>query len=203
MRHGLVHADLLAELLARRRVLERVLEREPRDAARLERERRLRARLDLGKHRGLREPLPGLTAAHDSERTRLIRRREDFTLSALELVDPVAADDRNASRGVEVGNERAERERPARLAGCDLGAELRGKRRQRQPDRREVRTAIQRRARAPRREPPPRGMRARRHRLPPVPRRLSSRAPRPAPRSAPGSPRGTRAPAREARPARV
>ena len=122
MRHGLVDADLLAELLARRRVLERVLEREPRDAARLERERRLRARLDLAKHRGVREPLPGLTAAHDPERARLVRRREDFALSAVELVDPVAADNRNARRGVEVGHERAERERPARLTGRDLRA---------------------------------------------------------------------------------
>ena len=75
VRDGLVDADLLAELLARRRVLERVLEREPRDAARLERERRLRARLDLGEAPGVREPPAGLATAYDAERTRLVRRR--------------------------------------------------------------------------------------------------------------------------------
>src|SRR4029079_19454380 len=40
--------------------------------------------------------------------------------------------------------ERPERERPARLSGCDLRAQLRGERREGQADRREVRAVVER-----------------------------------------------------------
>ena len=90
------------------------------------------------------EPAAGLAAPDDAERTGLVRRREDLPLRALELVDAVSADDRDPVRGVEIGDERAERERPARFAGCDLGALLGGKGGQRERDRREERTAVER-----------------------------------------------------------
>ena len=89
---------------------------------------------------------PGCAAPDDAERARLVRRREDLPFTALELVDAVAADDRDALGGVEVGDERAERERPARLARRDCRSLLRRERGQRQPDRREVRTAVERAA---------------------------------------------------------
>ena len=203
VRDGLVDADLLPELLARRRVLDRVLEREPRDAARLERERGLRAGLDLGEDAGVGEPPSRLAAADDAERARLVRRREHLALGALELVDAVAADDRDAVGSVEVGDERPERERPARLAGRDLRAQVR--RAAPAASARSSRSTARGRARgrAPRRGRPPRRTRAPRRRPPRRSRRRSSRARRAAPRSAPESPRGTRAPAREAPPARV
>src|SRR6185295_4517170 len=102
VRDRLVDADLLPELLARRRVLDGVLEREPRDAARLERECRLRAGLDLGDDRRVRESPPRLAAADDAQRARLVGGLEHFALGALELVDAVAADDGDAVGGVQV-----------------------------------------------------------------------------------------------------
>ena len=144
VRDRLIDADLLSELLARRGVLQRVLESEPRDAARLERERRLRASLDLGEDAGVGEPAARFSAAHDSERARLVRRGEDLPLAAFELVDAVAADDRDVLGRVEIRDERPERERPARLARRDRSAVLGRERRKRHPDRREVRAAVER-----------------------------------------------------------
>ncbi len=146
MGHRLVDADPLPELLAAGGVLDRVLERAPRDAAGLDRERRERPVPDLLEDVGVREPAPGLAAADDSQRPGLVGRLEDLALGAFELVDPVAADDRDAVGGVEIGDERPERERPARLAGGDLRLQLGREGGEDDADRREVRPLVQRAA---------------------------------------------------------
>jgi hypothetical protein len=136
VRDRLVDADRLAELLAGGDMLERELEREPGGAARFERQRGEGAGADLVEDVRAREPAAGLAAADDAQRTRDVGGGEDLSLGRLELVDAVAADDRDPLGGVEVGDERSERERPARRSRCDLGPQV---------------------GRAPRRAPPPRG----------------------------------------------
>ena len=156
----------------------------------LEREHRERARAQRRQHLGRAQRSPGLAAGDDAERARLVARREHLALGAVELPDRVPADDGDVRRGVEVRHERAERERPARLAGGDAAWSSPG--RKGRSDGRSTRAARGAApARPPRGAPPPRGSRARRRRAPRRPRRRSSRAPRAAPRSARVSPRGT------------
>ena len=74
---------------------------------------------ELRQHVGRAELAPGLAARDDAERAGLVARVEQLALAAVELEDPVAADDGDARRRVEVRDERSERERPARLACGD------------------------------------------------------------------------------------
>ena len=199
---GLVDADLLSELLARRGVLDRVLECEPRDPGCLERERRLRARLDLRRGR------PSRTGAGPARRRG--RRRA-----------AVRSRSSRAPRARRPRARRCRRRRRSRRARRCRGRGRAGRTRassssRRRPPRRAAPGGVpaasirssrstvrgRARARAPRRARPPRRTRGRRRRPPPRPRRLSSRARRAAPTSAPDSRRGTRVPARGARPAR-
>src|SRR5213083_2500631 len=143
VRDRLVGANRSPELLSRRDVLDRELEGARRDPAGLERECRERARTDLREDSRRCEQSAGLASAHDAERTRAVRGREHLALGSLELVDPVSADDRDAVGGVEVRDERGERERPARLPGGYLGSEIGRKRRQRERDCREVRSVVE------------------------------------------------------------
>ena len=138
VRDRLVGADDPPELLARPRVLDRELERPLADADRLEREDRERAGAERGKHLGRAERPAGLAAGDDAERARDVVRREHLALEPLELPDRVAADDRDVGRRVEVGDERRERERPARLARRDgslIGAVEEGEQAGRRPER--------------------------------------------------------------------
>ena len=125
VRDGLIGADRLPELLALLHVADGELERPPADAARLERERRQRAGTEPRHELRAREPPTGRPARDDAERPRHVVRLQQLALGALELPDRVASDDGDARRGVEVGDERAGRERPARLSLGDLGLEVR------------------------------------------------------------------------------
>ena len=116
----------------------------------LEGEDRERPRAQLREHVRRAERAPGLASRDDAERARLVVRREELPLEALELPDRVAPDDSDVGRGVEVGDERAERERPARLARGDRCLVVAGE--ARQQARRSTRAA-----RGGARVPPPRG----------------------------------------------
>ncbi len=86
-----------------------------------------------------------LAAAADyPEGARVVDGRELLPLRVLELVDAVAPGDGDAVRGVEIGDERPDRERPARRAGRDLGSQVGRQRGQGERDRREVRPVVQR-----------------------------------------------------------
>ncbi len=139
VRHRLVGADPPPELLAVGDIGDAQLERAGGDADRLEGEDRERARPQRRQHVGAAERAARLAAREDAEGPALVARREDLALGAVELPDRVASDDRDVRRGVEVGDERAEGERPARVAGCDCCLIVGGQEwqeRRRRPERR-------------------------------------------------------------------
>ncbi len=143
VRDRLVGADRLAELVALLREVDRELERPRPDAARLEGEGREGACPKLREQLGAREPSAGRTARHDAERPGHVVRLQHLALGPVELPDRVAADICDSRGGVEVGDERAARERPARLAAGHLGLQVARERGQHDGDRRPERRVRQ------------------------------------------------------------
>ena len=110
----------------------------------LDRERGAGARVDLGRTVESASRRPGRRRARRRAGGSRPSSSARIALRALELVDPVAADDRDAVGGVEVGDERPEGERPARLARGDLGPQVVRERGQREGDGREERAVVER-----------------------------------------------------------
>jgi hypothetical protein len=117
--HRLVRPDPTPELLALCRVGDGELERAGCDPHRLEREDRQRAGAQRGQKLRREEGTSRLAARHDPERPRLVARGEHLAAGALELPHRVTTDDGDVRSGVEIRDERRQRERPAPLARRD------------------------------------------------------------------------------------